>query len=40
MAGDLLDIVTCADVDEDVVWVGELAGDVEGVGQRDEDGFA
>ena len=35
----LFDVEACPDVDEHVVGVGELAFDVEGVGEGDEDGF-
>lgn len=37
--GGLLDVEAGADVDEHVAGAGELAGDVEGGGQGDEEGF-
>lgn len=37
--GYLLDVEARPDVDKDAVGVGELALDVERVGERDEDGF-
>ena len=35
----LFHVEACPDIDEHTVGIGELAFDVEGVGERDEDGF-
>lgn len=36
---NLFHIETCPDVNENPVWVGKLAFDIEGVGEWDEDGL-